>query len=66
MQRPAVASDDINDDERNIILLARRGGLPLAEFREQLTRQFRGGLQAILAYHAFQLPVAKGLTGGIL
>ena len=57
---------NIDDDERNVVLLVHCSGPPLLEFGEHLTRQLGGGLQAVIAYDAFELPVAKCLPRRVL
>ena len=64
--RASLKLENIDDDQRDVILLAYRDRSPPLEFGEQTTGQLGGGLQSILAYDILQLSVAKRLARSVL
>ena len=48
LERSDVGSDDIDDDKRNVILLAHGTGPPFPELGEQLVRQLGRRLRLII------------------
>jgi hypothetical protein len=50
---------NIYDDQRDVVLLAGRHGLPLAEFEKQLLQQLRSRLGAVVADHLFKLLISE-------